>query len=118
MTDGKGKRVDCKDATFIMTANVANEEISQHALDLRESAKEISDSKTAKSDQPAGEIEHCVLYTHQHVLYLCIICTINYTLCIIYSPTCIIPLYYMYCKLYTLYYIPTNIYYRSVLYVL
>jgi len=45
MTDGKGKRIDCKNAVFIMTANVANEEISSHALELRSSARELSEDK-------------------------------------------------------------------------
>ncbi|XP_067943504.1 mitochondrial disaggregase-like isoform X1 [Watersipora subatra] len=46
LTDGKGKKVACKDATFIMTANVANEEISQHALELRDSARALTDTKS------------------------------------------------------------------------
>ncbi|XP_064636467.1 mitochondrial disaggregase-like isoform X2 [Lineus longissimus] len=36
LTDGKGKTIECKDAIFIMTSNLASEEIAQHALDLRE----------------------------------------------------------------------------------
>uniref|UniRef100_A0A7N8YJA0 ClpB family mitochondrial disaggregase n=1 Tax=Mastacembelus armatus TaxID=205130 RepID=A0A7N8YJA0_9TELE len=32
LTDGKGKTIECKDAIFIMTSNVASEEIAQHAL--------------------------------------------------------------------------------------
>ena len=63
LTDGKGKRVDCKDATFIMTANVANEEISQHALELRESAREITETKTFTKDDPAGKIDEMLAST-------------------------------------------------------
>lgn len=57
LTDGKGKRVDCKDAIFIMTANVANEEISQHALELRESAIDINENNISngKADGSAGK---------------------------------------------------------------
>ncbi|XP_041358486.1 caseinolytic peptidase B protein homolog [Gigantopelta aegis] len=41
LTDGKGKTIDCKDAIFIMTSNLASEEIAQHALQLREEAEDI-----------------------------------------------------------------------------
>lgn len=38
-----------------MTANIGNEEISQHALELRESARDISEGKvTRKSDIAEG----------------------------------------------------------------
>ena len=40
-----------------MTANVANEEISQHALELRESAREITETKTFTKDDPAGKLD-------------------------------------------------------------
>lgn len=39
ITDGQGKTVECKEAIFIMTSNVANEEISTHALRLRREAE-------------------------------------------------------------------------------
>ena len=38
MTDGKGKTLECKDAIFIMTSNLANDEIAEHALQLRDDA--------------------------------------------------------------------------------
>ena len=41
LTDGKGKTIECKDAIFVMTSNLANEEIAQHALQLREEAETI-----------------------------------------------------------------------------
>ena len=42
-----------------MTANIGNEEISQHALELRESAKDLSEGKLAKnSDIAEGKDEH------------------------------------------------------------
>lgn len=41
LTDGKGKTVDCKDAIFIMTSNLASDEIAGHALQLRKEAQEI-----------------------------------------------------------------------------
>ncbi|XP_053912711.1 caseinolytic peptidase B protein homolog isoform X4 [Cuculus canorus] len=49
LTDGKGKTIDCKDAIFIMTSNVASEEIAQHALQLRREALEMSKKKIAEN---------------------------------------------------------------------
>lgn len=40
LTDGQGKTVECKDAIFIMTSNLASEEIASHALQLRAEAEE------------------------------------------------------------------------------
>ncbi|XP_039225687.1 caseinolytic peptidase B protein homolog isoform X2 [Crotalus tigris] len=48
LTDGKGKTIDCKDAIFIMTSNVASDEIAQHALELREDAAELSRKRIAE----------------------------------------------------------------------
>nr|XP_057935420.1 mitochondrial disaggregase [Doryrhamphus excisus] len=47
LTDGKGKTIECKDAIFIMTSNVASEEIAQHGLQLRQEAEEVSRRKLA-----------------------------------------------------------------------
>ncbi|XP_061924188.1 mitochondrial disaggregase [Entelurus aequoreus] len=47
LTDGKGKTIECKDAMFIMTSNVASEEIAQHGLQLRQEAEEVSRRKLA-----------------------------------------------------------------------
>ncbi|XP_068920784.1 mitochondrial disaggregase isoform X8 [Petaurus breviceps papuanus] len=49
LTDGKGKTIDCKDAIFIMTSNVASEEIAQHALQLRQEALELSRNRIAEN---------------------------------------------------------------------
>lgn len=35
LTDGKGKTISCKDAIFIMTSNLASDEIANHAINLR-----------------------------------------------------------------------------------
>jgi ATP-dependent Clp protease ATP-binding subunit ClpB len=45
LTDGKGKTIECKGAIFIMTSNLANEEIAQHALHLRREAKLIAEKR-------------------------------------------------------------------------
>ncbi|XP_064297691.1 mitochondrial disaggregase [Phalacrocorax carbo] len=49
LTDGKGKTIDCKDAIFIMTSNVASDEIAQHALQLRQEAMEMSKKRIAEN---------------------------------------------------------------------
>ena len=46
MTDGKGKTIECKDAIFVMTSNLASDEIAEHALQLREEAKEIHEKRS------------------------------------------------------------------------
>ncbi|XP_055751063.1 caseinolytic peptidase B protein homolog isoform X2 [Salvelinus fontinalis] len=45
LTDGKGKTIECKDAIFIMTSNVASDDIAQHALQLRQEVQELSRRK-------------------------------------------------------------------------
>ncbi|KAF4085707.1 hypothetical protein AMELA_G00098050 [Ameiurus melas] len=49
LTDGKGKTIECKDAIFIMTSNVASDEIAQHALQLRQEAQEQSRRRLSDS---------------------------------------------------------------------
>lgn len=39
MTDGKGKTIECKDAIFVMTSNLASDEIAQHGMELRKEAE-------------------------------------------------------------------------------
>ncbi|XP_078601801.1 mitochondrial disaggregase-like [Branchiostoma floridae x Branchiostoma japonicum] len=41
LTDGKGKTVECKDAIFVMTSNLASEVIADHGLQLRKEAQEV-----------------------------------------------------------------------------
>ncbi|XP_052078272.1 caseinolytic peptidase B protein homolog [Mytilus californianus] len=45
LTDGKGKTIECKDAIFIMTSNLASEVIAEHALQLRKEADEMDKQK-------------------------------------------------------------------------
>jgi len=42
MTDGRGTTIECKEAIFVMTSNLASEEIAMHALQLREQADRIA----------------------------------------------------------------------------
>ena len=45
LTDGQGKTIECKKAIFVMTSNLASEEIADHALQLRREAEESVDKK-------------------------------------------------------------------------
>ncbi|PSN36446.1 Caseinolytic peptidase B protein [Blattella germanica] len=45
LTDGKGKTIECKNAIFVMTSNLASDEIAQHALQLRKEVNEIADKR-------------------------------------------------------------------------
>ena len=47
LTDGKGKTIYCRDAMFIMTSNLASEEIAGHAIDLRKEAASLAAVKGA-----------------------------------------------------------------------
>ncbi|XP_013411526.1 caseinolytic peptidase B protein homolog [Lingula anatina] len=47
LTDGKGKTVECKDAIFIMTSNLASDEIGEHGQELREKAREYTKKRDA-----------------------------------------------------------------------
>jgi len=43
LTDGQGKTIDCKDAMFVMTSNLASEEIASHGLQLRREAQLVAE---------------------------------------------------------------------------
>lgn len=45
LTDGKGKTIECKDAIFIMTSNLASDEIAEYGRQLREEADKISKAR-------------------------------------------------------------------------
>ncbi|XP_030745726.1 caseinolytic peptidase B protein homolog isoform X2 [Sitophilus oryzae] len=57
LTDGQGKTIECKNAIFIMTSNLASEEIANHALQLREEVEKIKDDRL-KSDKKE-ESQYC-----------------------------------------------------------
>ncbi|KAK9508951.1 hypothetical protein O3M35_006380 [Rhynocoris fuscipes] len=42
LTDGKGKTIECKNAIFVMTSNLASNEIAEHAIQLRAEAKKLA----------------------------------------------------------------------------
>lgn len=45
LTDGKGKTIECKDAIFIMTSNLASDEIAEYGMQLRAEAEKITRQK-------------------------------------------------------------------------
>ena len=49
LTDGKGKTINCKDAIFIMTSNLASDEIAQHAVMLRNEVTNIPEASEFSS---------------------------------------------------------------------
>ncbi|KAG7174443.1 Caseinolytic peptidase B protein-like [Homarus americanus] len=45
LTDGKGKTIECKDAIFIMTSNLASDEIAEYGMQLRAEADKITQQR-------------------------------------------------------------------------
>lgn len=42
LTDGKGRTIECKDAIFIMTSNLASDEIAEYGIRLRRESEELT----------------------------------------------------------------------------
>ncbi|XP_072376408.1 mitochondrial disaggregase-like [Diabrotica undecimpunctata] len=55
LTDGQGKTIECKDAIFIMTSNLASDEIANHGLRLRQEVEKLKADRLAVPDSPEGE---------------------------------------------------------------
>ncbi|CAG2177107.1 unnamed protein product [Oppiella nova] len=45
LTDGKGKTIECKDAIFIMTSNLASDEIGAYGQQLRKAADDVTKAR-------------------------------------------------------------------------
>ncbi|CAK9803701.1 Caseinolytic peptidase B protein homolog [Anthophora quadrimaculata] len=58
LTDGKGKTIECKNAIFIMTSNLASEVIADHAVQLREEAQRLVEQKHEQNSDADGDPEH------------------------------------------------------------
>jgi len=56
LTDGKGETLECKDAIFIMTSNLASSEIAEHALQLRREADEQRREKREEEERSGEKI--------------------------------------------------------------
>ncbi|CAG2111953.1 unnamed protein product [Medioppia subpectinata] len=49
LTDGKGQTIECKDAIFIMTSNLASDEIGAYGQSLRKAAEEAAKTRLEKA---------------------------------------------------------------------
>ncbi|XP_012261411.2 caseinolytic peptidase B protein homolog isoform X2 [Athalia rosae] len=58
LTDGKGKTIECKDAIFVMTSNLASEEIAEHAMQLRAEAERVLTQRLDKITDEDQEPQH------------------------------------------------------------
>ncbi len=56
LTDGQGKTIECKNAIFIMTSNLASSEIAEHALQLRREADEVVRERVAGTLEPDADL--------------------------------------------------------------
>ena len=57
LTDGQGNTISCKNAIYVMTSNLANEEIAAHALHLRREAKTAAHKyRQSEKDGETGEV--------------------------------------------------------------
>ena len=45
LTDGQGKTIECKNAIFVMTSNLASEKIAEHGIELRNAARKAVEKK-------------------------------------------------------------------------
>lgn len=60
LTDGKGKTIECKKAIFVMTSNLGNKEIAEHAMQLRAESESVLKHRlenTSDEDQEPERIE-------------------------------------------------------------
>lgn len=55
LTDGQGKTIECKDAIFIMTSNLASDEIAEHGLELRKEVEKIKAERLATKNPKESE---------------------------------------------------------------
>ncbi|XP_063231902.1 mitochondrial disaggregase-like isoform X2 [Bacillus rossius redtenbacheri] len=64
LTDGKGRTIECKDAIFVMTSNLASSEIAAHALQLRKEAEELS-AQRLDSQQDVDKLTERITISRQ-----------------------------------------------------
>ena len=57
LTDGQGQTIECKDAIFVMTSNLASNEIAKHGLKLRREIHKVIEEREAKAADGKSEIE-------------------------------------------------------------
>jgi len=61
LTDGKGETINCKDAIFVMTSNLAQREIGDEGQTLRDEGAKVANL----TDKPKDD---CIYF---YLLYLC-----------------------------------------------
>lgn len=66
LTDGKGNTIVCKDAIFIMTSNLANDEIADHAIELRHEADILAKERANSLDNPPTNLQGILTNTFIH----------------------------------------------------
>ena len=60
LTDGQGKTIECKNAIFVMTSNLASDEIAKHGLKLRKEARNVIEERESETaGEEATLKEHC-----------------------------------------------------------
>ena len=67
LTDGKGKTIECKDALFVMTSNLASDEIAAHGLQLRKEAQ-LAMSSSHHSEDKEGQWVGQGVWSHVYLL--------------------------------------------------
>ncbi|KAL1509132.1 hypothetical protein ABEB36_003919 [Hypothenemus hampei] len=55
LTDGQGKTIECKNAIFVMTSNLASQEIAHHALHLRDEIEKIKEDRLLKHSEEVSQ---------------------------------------------------------------
>ncbi len=66
LTDGKGKTIECKDAIFVMTSNLASGEIANHALQLRREARDLARARELSDSEGNIPDEKVQYLKNQH----------------------------------------------------
>ncbi|KAF7280465.1 hypothetical protein GWI33_005860 [Rhynchophorus ferrugineus] len=61
LTDGQGKTIECKNAIFIMTSNLASEEIARHAIRLREEVEKLKQERMKSNSKDENFSEDIVI---------------------------------------------------------
>jgi len=57
LTDGQGKTIECKNAIFVMTSNLASEKIAEHGMELRNAARTAAEKKLNREIEEEAELE-------------------------------------------------------------
>jgi len=55
LTDGQGKTIECKDAVFVMTSNLAADEIAEYGAQLRKETKERQKARLSVSNNDTNQ---------------------------------------------------------------